>query len=67
MDGHESSLDGSRLDVNNHRMGTLFETGLTVRVEEVACRDGNVLGVEDGVREVVEQVLILVGHVSYTE
>ena len=63
VDGWEHSLDGIRFDVDNHRIGSFVHTGLTVRVEETGRRDCNVLGVEDGVCEVIEQVLILMGHV----
>jgi len=65
IDGWEHSLDGIRLDVDNHRIGSFFHTGLTVRVEEACRRDDDVLGVENRVGEVVEQVLILKGHVVH--
>jgi len=38
---------------------------LKVQDEQAGRRDGNVLEIEDRVREVAEQVLILVGHVAY--
>ena len=49
IDGREHSLDGIRLDVDNHRIGPLFHTGLTVRVEEAGRGDRVILGVEDRV------------------
>jgi len=58
-------LDGIRLDVDNHGIGLFFHTGLTVRVEEAGRRYGDILGVEYRVGEVVEQVLILKGHVVH--
>jgi len=65
VDGREHSLDGIRLDVDNHRIGSFFHTGLTVRVEEAGRRDGHILGVKYRVGEVVQQVLILMGHVVH--
>jgi len=65
VDGREHSLDGIRLDVDNHRIGSFFHTGLTVWVEEAGRRAGDILGVEYRVGAVVEQVLILKGHVGH--
>ena len=58
-------MDGIRLDIDNHRIGLFFHTGLTVRVEEAGRGDGNILGVEYRVGEVAEQVLILKRHVVH--
>ena len=63
--GREHSLDGIRLDVDNHRIGLFFHTGLTVPVEKGGRGDGDILGVKYRVGEVAEQVLILKGPVVY--
>ena len=65
VDGRKHSLDGIRLDVDNHQIDAFFHTGLTVRVEKVGCEDGDIFGVKYPVGEVAEQVLILKGHVVH--
>jgi len=65
VDGREHSWDGIRLNIDNHRIGSLFHRELTVRVEEAGRGDGNIFGVKHHVGEVAEQVLILKGYVVH--
>ena len=45
VDGWEHSLDGVRLDVDNHQIGTFFPLDLTVRVEGAGRGHGDILEV----------------------
>ena len=43
MDGWKHRLDGFRVDVDNYRIGSLLESGSTIRVEETGVKDCDVL------------------------
>jgi len=53
--------------MNNHRIVTFLYMCLTVQVVKAGRCHGDVLGVEDGLEGVADQVLILVGDVIHRE
>ena len=42
MDGRKHILDGFRFDVDNNRIGSLLESGSTIRIGEAGTEDGNI-------------------------
>ena len=42
MDGRKHILDGFWFDVDNHRIGSLLESGSTIQIEESGTKNGDV-------------------------
>ena len=62
VDGWKHILDGLRVDIDNHRVGSLLESGSTIRIETAGTEDCDILRVEDRFRQLGHKVGVIPWH-----
>ena len=60
--GWKHILDGFRIDVDNHLIGSFLESGSTIQIEKTGAEDCDILGVEDRFRQLGHKVSIVPWH-----